>query len=198
MAGSEGREHQIRPRDALGRPLPYGAVGVEPVSDEALPPQETLSKAYALVDQGRAFSAHEVLEARWKACPDDERDLRRVARSLGFRSDPVQQFDGARFPFEIKNLLQQGQRQVVALTGEQLLHLGRREVGVMRAAHSGVHHAALDISFGLQSIQVLAHRRRGDAEQIFQLLNRSRASALEMFDDLPKRRFAFAKYAQRH
>lgn len=75
MAGSEGREHRIRPRDALGRPLPYGAVGVEPVSDEALPPQETLSKAYALVDQGRAFSAHEVLEARWKACPDDERDL---------------------------------------------------------------------------------------------------------------------------
>lgn len=30
---------------------------------------------------------------RTHVVPDDERDLRRVARSLGFRSDPVQQFD---------------------------------------------------------------------------------------------------------
>jgi hypothetical protein len=27
------------------------------------------------VHEGRPFSAHEVLEARWKAGPDDERDL---------------------------------------------------------------------------------------------------------------------------
>jgi predicted metal-dependent hydrolase len=27
------------------------------------------------VDEGRPFSAHEVLEARWKDCPEEERDL---------------------------------------------------------------------------------------------------------------------------
>jgi hypothetical protein len=71
----EGRPRQARPRDALGRPLPYGATGVEPVPEEPLPPDETLTAARALVDEGRPFSAHEVLEARWKAGPDDERDL---------------------------------------------------------------------------------------------------------------------------
>ena len=71
----EGRARQARPRDALGRPLPYGAEGVEPVSEEPLPPEEALSAARDLVDAGRPFSAHEVLEARWKAGPDEERDL---------------------------------------------------------------------------------------------------------------------------
>jgi len=72
---SEGRARQARPRDALGRPLPYGAVGVEPVSEDPLPPEETLQAARALVEAGRPFSAHEVLEARWKAGPVEERDL---------------------------------------------------------------------------------------------------------------------------
>jgi hypothetical protein len=59
----------------LGRPLPYGAAGVEPVSEEPLPPGPTLELARTLVDEGRPFAAHEVLEARWKAGPDEERDL---------------------------------------------------------------------------------------------------------------------------
>jgi uncharacterized protein len=70
-----GRPRQARPRDALGRPLPYGAVGVEPVSEEPLPPVQTLEVARALVQEGRPFSAHEVLEARWKAGPSEENDL---------------------------------------------------------------------------------------------------------------------------
>ena len=70
-----GRPRQDRPRDALGRPLPYGATGVEPVPEEPLPPAETLDFARKLVEEGRPFSAHEVLEARWKAGPDEERDL---------------------------------------------------------------------------------------------------------------------------
>jgi hypothetical protein len=70
-----GRPRQQRPRDALGRPLPHGATGVEPVSEEPLPPLETVERARELVEQGRAFAAHEVLEARWKAGPDEERDL---------------------------------------------------------------------------------------------------------------------------
>jgi uncharacterized protein len=70
-----GRPRQERPRDALGRPLPYGATGVEPVSEEPLPPLETVDLARRLVRDGRPFSAHEVLEARWKAGPVEERDL---------------------------------------------------------------------------------------------------------------------------
>jgi hypothetical protein len=72
---AEGRARQARPRDALGRPLPYGAEGVEPVPEDALPPRETLDRARELVGAGRPFSAHEVLEARWKAGPPEERDL---------------------------------------------------------------------------------------------------------------------------
>ena len=33
-----GRARQARPRDRLGRPLPYGSAGVEPVPEEPLPP----------------------------------------------------------------------------------------------------------------------------------------------------------------
>src|SRR6476661_109350 len=72
---AEGRARQARPRDALGRPLPYGAEGVEPVPEEPLPREETLERARELVEAGRPFSAHEVLEARWKAGPVEERDL---------------------------------------------------------------------------------------------------------------------------
>lgn len=70
-----GRPRQGRPRDALGRPLPYGAIGVEPVPEEALPPVETIKLARRLVQEGRPFAAHEVFEARWKGGPDEERDL---------------------------------------------------------------------------------------------------------------------------
>ena len=72
---SAGRARQARPRDALGRPLPYGTDGVEPVSEDPLPPMDTLASARALLAEGRPFSAHEVLEARWKAGPVEEREL---------------------------------------------------------------------------------------------------------------------------
>jgi hypothetical protein len=71
----EGRPRQARPRDELGRPLPYGAEGVEPVSEDPLPPLETVRFAVELLDQGRPFSAHEVFEARWKDAPEAEHDL---------------------------------------------------------------------------------------------------------------------------
>ena len=71
----QGRAQQARPRDALGRPLPYGEVGVEPISEEPLPPAETLAYARELLDQGRPFAAHEALEVRWKSCPEEEREL---------------------------------------------------------------------------------------------------------------------------
>lgn len=70
-----GRPQQARPRDALGRPLPFGAEGVEPIDETPLPPAETLALARALLDEGRPFAAHEALEVRWKSCPADEREL---------------------------------------------------------------------------------------------------------------------------
>lgn len=72
---ADGRARQSRPRDKLGRPLPYGSSGVEPVSEEALPPTETIAFARQLLSDGRPFAAHEVFEARWKAGPEAERDL---------------------------------------------------------------------------------------------------------------------------
>jgi hypothetical protein len=70
-----GRPRQARPRDALGRPLPYGAAGIAPMPEEPLPPQESLQLARSLVKEGRPFAAHDVLEARWKSAPPAERDL---------------------------------------------------------------------------------------------------------------------------
>lgn len=65
-----GRPRNARPRDELGRPLPRGAAGVEGVPDDlALSPDETLTEAQRLLDAGRAFQAHEVLESTWKAAP---------------------------------------------------------------------------------------------------------------------------------
>lgn len=72
---SAGRPRNARPRDGLGRMLPHGAAGVEPVPDDlALDGGETLRWAQRLLDQGCPFQAHEVLEARWKTGPVQERD----------------------------------------------------------------------------------------------------------------------------
>ena len=71
----QGRPRNARPRDVLGRTLPRGAAGSPPVSDEPLPPQQTLTVAQGLLDEGRPFHAHEVLEAAWKNAPEHERGL---------------------------------------------------------------------------------------------------------------------------
>src|SRR5215469_1214464 len=70
-----GRARNARPRDALGRPLPRDAAGEPPAADQALPPALTLEEAQRLLDTGRPFHAHEVLEAAWKIAPDADRDL---------------------------------------------------------------------------------------------------------------------------
>ncbi len=43
--------------------------------EHPLSPDETVRLARQLVETGRAFAAHEVLEARWKAGPANEADL---------------------------------------------------------------------------------------------------------------------------
>ncbi len=71
-----GRARNARPRDGLGRPLPHDAEGVDRVPDElVLPPEESLAEAQRLLDAGRPFHAHEVLEGTWKAASGPERDL---------------------------------------------------------------------------------------------------------------------------
>jgi uncharacterized protein len=71
-----GRARNARPRDALGRPLPRGVAGDERIPDDlVLPPAEALRLAQQLLDEGRPFHAHEVLEASWKSAPAAERDL---------------------------------------------------------------------------------------------------------------------------
>lgn len=70
-----GRARNARPRDALGRPLPRDSAGEPPTSDTTLPPVEALAEAQRLLDAGRPFHAHEVLEATWKTAPPAERDL---------------------------------------------------------------------------------------------------------------------------
>ena len=71
-----GRASNRRERDALGRPLPYGVVGVPRIPDDLdLSPAGYLRYAQDLLDGGLAFNAHEVLEAAWKSAPDDERSL---------------------------------------------------------------------------------------------------------------------------
>lgn len=76
MAGSTPRRlSNTRPRDALGRPLPWDAVG-----EEMVPEREFISSAQAVAEavdylrSGRPFHAHEVLEQRWRCAPEAERE----------------------------------------------------------------------------------------------------------------------------
>ena len=71
-----GRPRNARPRDAFGRPLPHGATGESVIPDDlSLSPGEAVALAEQLLDSGRPFQAHEVLEASWKSAPAAERDL---------------------------------------------------------------------------------------------------------------------------
>ena len=78
-----GRPRNARPRDELGRPLPPGSPGAPRIPDDlALPPAESLALAQRLLDAGRPFHAHEVLEASWKSAPAAERELWRGLAQL--------------------------------------------------------------------------------------------------------------------
>lgn len=69
----EGRARSARPRDGLGRPLPYGAQGVERQPEGVVrTPGETLAEAQRLLDAGMPFHAHEVFEDAWKSGPGAE------------------------------------------------------------------------------------------------------------------------------
>ncbi len=80
---AEGRARNARPRDALGRPLPRGAGGEARAPEGVVrTPAETLAAAQDLLDAGRPFHAHEVLEDAWKTGPAEQRDLWRGLAQL--------------------------------------------------------------------------------------------------------------------
>lgn len=65
-----------RPRDRLGRPLPWGSAGYPGVEQRTrITAAEATAEAHAYLADGLPFHAHEVLEIRWRCCPSGERDL---------------------------------------------------------------------------------------------------------------------------
>lgn len=79
----EGRARNARPRDGLGRPMPYGTTGVERQPEGVVrEPRDTLAEAQRLLDEGKPFHAHEVFEDAWKSGPAEEEALWRALAQL--------------------------------------------------------------------------------------------------------------------
>ncbi|ELP69553.1 hypothetical protein STRTUCAR8_09244 [Streptomyces turgidiscabies Car8] len=79
----EGRARNARPRDGLGRPLPYGEHGVARQPEGVVRrPEDSVAEAQALLDAGKPFHAHEVFEDAWKSGPEEERGLWRGLAQL--------------------------------------------------------------------------------------------------------------------
>ncbi len=73
---ANGRARNSRPRDALGRPLPYGSDNVERQPEGIVrTPAETITQAQELLDSGMPFHAHEVFEDAWKSSSGPDREL---------------------------------------------------------------------------------------------------------------------------
>ncbi|MGW7411758.1 DUF309 domain-containing protein [Streptomyces sp. NPDC054863] len=80
---AEGRARNARPRDGLGRPLPYGTPGVERQPEGVVrSPAESVREAQRLLDAGMPFHAHEVFEDAWKSGPEEEAALWRALAQL--------------------------------------------------------------------------------------------------------------------
>lgn len=76
-----------RPRDALGRPLPWDvdpAGAAPPIPDTGdLADGEVWQLALHFLDRGMPFHAHEVFEMRWRACAAVDRAAWRAAAQWG-------------------------------------------------------------------------------------------------------------------
>ena len=77
-----GRPRNARPRDELGRPLPRTPDAAAAPDPPALAPRAALVEAQRLLDAAQPFTAHEVLEAVWKATTGPERSLWRGLAQL--------------------------------------------------------------------------------------------------------------------
>ncbi|MFE7675021.1 DUF309 domain-containing protein [Streptomyces albidoflavus] len=73
---AEGKARNARPRDGLGRPLPYGAPGVPRAPEGVVrTAAASVDEAEELLRAGRPFHAHEVFEDAWKSGPAEQRAL---------------------------------------------------------------------------------------------------------------------------
>jgi predicted metal-dependent hydrolase len=79
---ASGRPRNARPRDELGRPLAGTTPDAFVADAPALAPLAALAEAQQLLDAGRPFAAHEVLEAVWKSASGPERALWRGLAQL--------------------------------------------------------------------------------------------------------------------
>lgn len=92
----QGRARNARPRDALGRPLPYGTPGVTPLPEDIDPaPAAVVALAQQLLDAGLPFQAHEVLEVAWKAALDPVRPAWQGLAQLAVAVTHTQRGNGA-------------------------------------------------------------------------------------------------------
>lgn len=65
-----------RPRDRLGRPLDWAAEGYPGIEQrETITHADAVAEARAYLDDALPFHAHEILEIRWRCCPEAERSL---------------------------------------------------------------------------------------------------------------------------
>jgi uncharacterized protein len=82
---TETRNKPERPRDRLGRPLPWGAEGDLELEDfDALSLDENHDLARAHARAGRWFAAHEAWETAWKQARDtDEAELFKGLSQMG-------------------------------------------------------------------------------------------------------------------
>lgn len=72
---TERRLSNTRPRDALGRPLPWDAAGEEMVPErDFISSADAVAEAVDYLQRGLPFHAHEVLEQRWRCAPEAERE----------------------------------------------------------------------------------------------------------------------------
>jgi uncharacterized protein len=111
-----GRARNARPRDGLGRPLPYGAPGVER-QPEGVPrtPDQAIVEAQRLLDDGKPFHAHEVFEDAWKAADEPERGLWRGLAQLAVGLTHVARGNGT----GAVSLLDRGALNIEPYRGEQ-------------------------------------------------------------------------------
>jgi uncharacterized protein len=142
-----GRPRNARPRDAAGRPLPRGAAGVERIPDDlVLSAEETAIEAQRLLDAGRPFHAHEVLEAAWKAAQPTDRELWRAL---------------AQVAVGLTHLQRGNARGAVAL-----LRRGAEHVSHWRAGWTGSPPADLDLEGLVRHAESLAARVEHDGPAV--------------------------------
>lgn len=142
-----GRARNARPRDAAGRPLPRGAVGVERVPDDlVLDDDATVAEAQRFLDAGLPFHAHEVLEAAWKAAGPAERELWRGLAQVAVGLTHVQRGNGR--------------------GGVALLRRGAENVTRWRVGAAGLPPAGLDLDGVVRHAEALADRVEHDGPAV--------------------------------